>query len=579
MAEHTTKPAASQQHAPIHASMLVSEINEKFPQCSPVFDRYGLGGCGGQLGPPEPLFIFAAAHRVPLKQLVDELNAAARGQWTDGGRRAEAAAALDEQAAGEILHQRFIFGSLLIALTLGMTLGAINLTRIAWAQSYASISGVLKQIHGHAQIFGWAGLFIMGVALHAVPRFKMAALKPLVAAKACFVMMLSGVALRGISQPWADAAWGGVLLAGSGLLELAAIASFVGLIARVVLRSAQAREFHEKFIWAGLLWFAALGVWNAWLTAQMAVKGWSAAPALQNALFIHAAFFGFIANMIFGFSLRVLPHFMGLRDSRAWAANAAFVLWNAAIFLRYPNERLAAVATWLEVGGAVMMVFSLRLFEKRKLKVQIEGVDGAFQWFIYMGYLWLLVAAATPLHADIYRLSASSRHLMAVGFVTSMILGVAHRVLPVFNGVNLWSNRLMRLAFWHLLAGTTIALAMAFNRAYGGAASYAWAAACGWLVLAAVAMFAWNLWHTLRARAEKFSPDAEVKPATRLADLLELFPELRPVLIHGGLSGLARMRGLPPRFVTIELAARRHGINPGPLIESLNAEIQRRKSK
>jgi hypothetical protein len=51
---------------------------------------------------------------------------------------------------------------------------------------------------------------------------------------------------------------------------------------------------------------------------------------------------------------------------------------------------------------------------------------------------------------------------------------------------------------------------------------------------------------------------------------------MRPVLIHNGLGGLAAMRQNPPRFVTIEFAARRHGIDPQPLIKLLNEEIQRR---
>jgi hypothetical protein len=65
----------------INHSMLVSEVSRQFPQCRPVFEKYGIAGCGGADGPPEPLFIFAAAHRVPLPELVSELNRAVRGEW------------------------------------------------------------------------------------------------------------------------------------------------------------------------------------------------------------------------------------------------------------------------------------------------------------------------------------------------------------------------------------------------------------------------------------------------------------------------------------------------------------------
>src|ERR1017187_7778793 len=134
----------------IDHSALVSEINQLYPQCRPVFEKYGIAGCGGEYGPPEPLFIFAAAHRVPLRELVDELNRALRGEWKDerGVQKTQGIA----EAESEILYKRFVFGALFVALTAGFGLGLVNLTRITLAQSYYEISGVLKQIHGHAQV-------------------------------------------------------------------------------------------------------------------------------------------------------------------------------------------------------------------------------------------------------------------------------------------------------------------------------------------------------------------------------------------------------------------------------------------
>jgi hypothetical protein len=539
--------------------MLVSEISRQYPQCRAVFEKYGIAGCGGADGPPEPLFIFAAAHRVPLAELVVELNQAARGEWKREDRSREAEDRV-QQLESETLYKRFVFAALAVAVILGFGLGVVNLTRIALAGNYYAISGALKQLHGHAQIFGFAGLFIMGVAFHAVPRMKMQPLRPVRAAKACLWLMLAGIALRAFGYR--------VAVVGSAILELAAVGLFVGLLGRVALRSQQNREPYEKFIFASLFWFAGLAVWNVWIV-------WKGVPALPHALWIHAAFFGFIANMIFGFSLRVLPHFMGLRETRTGAAHAAFWIWNAAIFVRYPTEGRSWAASWMELVAAVLFVYALGVFAKRRVKIEIKGVDNTFAWFVMLGYGWLWVAAVVPFHADIFRLSASSRHTFAIGFVTPMILGVAYRVLPIFNGVNLWSNRLMRASFWHLAAGTTLPLAMAFNKTFETRWSYAWSGAAGALVFAAIVMFAVNIAMTLRTVAEKFVHGAEVKPTTRVAELLEVYPELRPVLIHGGLAGLAAMNHNPPRFVTIEFAARRHGIDPAPLIQLLNQEIGR----
>jgi uncharacterized protein involved in response to NO len=558
----------------IDHTLLVSEINQKYPQCRPVFEKYGIAGCGGEYGPPEPLFIFAAAHRVPLGELVEELNRALRGGWKDerGIQKTQDMA----EAASETLYRRFVFGALFVALTAGFGLGLVNLTRIALAQSYYEISGVLKQIHGHAQVFGWVGLFIMGVAFHAVPRMKMQPLRHVRTAKWCFNLMLGGVLLRVITQPLARHSVGATALLISGILELAAVGLFVWSLGGAVLRSEQEREPYEKFIWASVAWFAVLGLWNFGIVFQMFLKRSVGIPALQDALWIHAAFFGFIANMIFGFSLRVLPHFLGLRETKTWAANVAFVLWNAAIFLRYPVEQLAWAASVLEAIAIVLFVWALGVFARRRTKIEIKGVDNTFAWFVYLGYAWLLIAAATPFHADVFRLSASSRHTMAIGFITSLIMGVSYRVLPIFNGVNLWSTRLMRVSFWHLAAGSTLAFSMALNNVFGTTWSYAWSGIAGLLVFAALVMFAVNIAMTLRTRAEKFTRESIVKLTTRVTELLEIHPEIRPVLIHGGLGGLATMQHNPPRFVTIEFAARRHGIDPQPLIKLLNEEIQRR---
>jgi len=559
---------------PIQYSMLVSEINRVYPQCRPVFEKYGIAGCGGEYGPTEPLFIFAAAHRVPLREFVEELNRAQRGEWKEEGWKRDTERAAEVE--GESLHRRFVLGAFVVALTAGFGLGVVNLTRITLAQSYFEISGVLKQIHGHAQIFGWVGLFIMGVALHAVPRMKMQPLQSVRAVKSCFWLMFLGVLTRVIAQPFARHPAMAAALFLSGTMELVAVGLFVWMMGATVARSDQKRESYEKFIWASMAWFAVLAVWNFCIVAQMALKRSVGIPALQDALWIHVAFFGFIANMIFGFSLRVLPHFLGLREPRTTAASVAFWLWNAAIFLRYPVDQLAWAASALEAAAIVLFVWALGIFARRRTRIEIKGVDNSFAWFIRLAYAWLLMAAWIPFHADVFRLSASARHTMAIGFITPMIFGVTYRVLPVFNGVTLWSNRLMRASFWALAAGSTLAFSMAFNKVFETAWSYAWSEAAGILVFAALVMFAINMAMTLRSKAEKFARGSMVKLTTRVAELLETYPETRPVLIHGGLAGLAAMEHNPPRFVTIEFAARRHGIDPQPLIRQLNEEIHRR---
>lgn len=537
--------------------MLVSDINRQYPQCRSVFEKHGLAGCGGTDGPPEPLHLFAAAHRVPLPALMQELEQARRGH------QQPAAPPVASAAQAESLYKPFLWSALAVGLTLGFGLGLVNLWRIVAAGNYFELDGWLKQLHGHAQIFGWIGLFIMGVAYHALPRMKMQPLRPLVAAPASLWLMLAGLTLRvGDYRP---------LLLVSAAFELLAVGLFVALIADVARRSTQPRESCDKFIVAGLVWFLILAAGQLWIV-------WRGRPALWHALWIQAALFGFVANMIFGFSLRILPHFLGLREAPRGATHLAFWPWNLAILCRYPLEPLAGTASVLEAVGALAFVYALGIFAPRRVRLEIAGVDNAFGRFIVLGYVWLLVAAATPFHADVFRLSASARHLMALGFITPILFGVSYRVVPIFNGVNLWSARLMRVSFWLPAAGTTLPLAMAFNHAYETRWSYLWAGAAGSAASAAVVLWTLNLIQTLRVRAERYRAGAPVRPSTRVAELLEALPALRPVLIQQGLTGLAGMHQQPPRFVTLEWAARRHGLDPAALVQAINHEIENLRS-
>ena len=64
-----------------------------------------------------------------------------------------------------------VVGGFALAATLTVT-RALGVTGLWWAAA--------AQAHGHLQLYGWAGLFVLGVALHFVPRLRGA---PLVGAR------------------------------------------------------------------------------------------------------------------------------------------------------------------------------------------------------------------------------------------------------------------------------------------------------------------------------------------------------------------------------------------------------------
>ena len=94
------------------------------------------------------------------------------------------------------LYKPFLRGALITVLTVGCTLGAINLAVMAFNADLSAAWGSLIQSHAYAQIFGWVGLFIMGMAYHMVPRFFLRPLKRPELVAPSLLLVGSGLVLR-----------------------------------------------------------------------------------------------------------------------------------------------------------------------------------------------------------------------------------------------------------------------------------------------------------------------------------------------------------------------------------------------
>src|SRR5690349_18706771 len=105
----------------ITREMALPEILSRYPGCRQVFDRYGLVGCGGPLGPQESLAFFARAHRVDETRLIRELEETARVSALG--------ASFPEYKPGpaDVIYRRFFRAGILTMFTFGCVLGAMNL--------------------------------------------------------------------------------------------------------------------------------------------------------------------------------------------------------------------------------------------------------------------------------------------------------------------------------------------------------------------------------------------------------------------------------------------------------------------
>ncbi len=122
------------------------------------------------------------------------------------------------------LYRPFIRASLIIAIVLGFSTGAAILIMPLLGIERSLTWVTHSQSHGVAQLFGWAGLFIMGFAYHVVPRFFISSIRYSLPQKLSLWFVVAGLVLRFSGQSMYKTSLADPLIAAGGILL------FVGLL-------------------------------------------------------------------------------------------------------------------------------------------------------------------------------------------------------------------------------------------------------------------------------------------------------------------------------------------------------------
>lgn len=445
---------------------MIPDLLARFPHTRSVLDRYGLHGCGGRNGPVESLRFFARAHGVDETRLMEELLSAredspephANTQLAQPARTAGLPSAYELSAPdlADTIYRRFFMGGIALILTLGATWGAMLLWKIGFAGKFTGVSIHEVNAHGHAQIFGWVGLFIMGFAYQAFPRIWHTRLFLPKLAAAAFALMATGLVTATIGMTLSGH-WSGALALATfgGLLELVAVLVFVAQILATFRLSGAKLEPYVGFVIAALVWFVAMTVMNlthTWNTMHASTRDEllyhvKTYQAPLRDLQIH----GLALFMILGVSLRMLPGLFDVpkvADGRAWKALAlltAGVIGEVVLYIAYAlsgNHVLAAglMVPWILLAiGIALVVSPWRLW--RALPTSDRSGK-----FVRAAYAWLAVSMVMLLLLPVYQVASgipfshayygAIRHAITVGFVSLMIMGFAAKVVPTLNGVD-----------------------------------------------------------------------------------------------------------------------------------------------
>ena len=395
----------------------------------------------------------------------------------------------------------YVTAGLILMLLPGTFLGVWNLIKISGRESVASISPAWLQAHGHAQVFGWVGSFILGIGFYAVPKLRGSARSVFATAWACWVLWTLGVALRWFAniESWH---WR-LLLPVSGALELAAFALFFGIVSRHR-PQASGKAGLDPWIWVVISATLGLGlllVTNLAGCLGVAMRG--AGPEFAHGFdqrYLALMAWGFLVPFVWGFSAKWMPVFLGLAPMRASLLLAAVAANFAGVLLTFAG--FGGIATWLFAAGTVMAIAALRMFEPAQKQPKTRGVHRSFPFFVRAAYGWLLISALLGIAAVRWDTSGgiwgASRHALTVGFVSVMILSVGPRVLPAFAAMRvLWSTWLMFVALALLTAGCTLRVSCEVL-AYQGYAALAWSVlpVSAILELAGLTAFAANIFGT-----------------------------------------------------------------------------------
>jgi uncharacterized protein involved in response to NO len=453
-------------------------------------------------------------------------------------------------------HISYIWVALATALGAGFAIGAYLALALGYGFPFVPAFGGLIQTHGHLQLVGWAGVFIMGVSLYFIPRL---AGVPLARPQWCtgiLGLMVAGLGLRSLGQmallvlrpPWLGL-W---LLTGSGFLEGCGMLLYVGLLLGTM-RGLEGGRGRPALLAVRPYFGMMAGGWSVYACLNLLLL---LHMTLRHSVVVHQGWNAFAVQVFLGlvllpvalaFSVRTFPLYLRLAvpdwpvRGTAYAYLGAWclhVLPTAPVVVALaPSVARALTHLGQACTGGILLWFVWKLdvlthhrepwTVRRRLHPGPErrptrpgmpdyGEFGRFERLVYAAYVWLILGACGDLGLGTTALvghplpisSDAVRHLYLLGFITHLIFGMAVRMIPGFLTQRQIASPLLVDCTWWFGTAAVVGRVLLFMMP--GAAftvlpaslwvartAFAWSGILAWL---AVACLATNLWRTVSRR-------------------------------------------------------------------------------
>jgi hypothetical protein len=399
-----------------------------------------------------------------------------------------------------LMLRAWILSGLFFMALPGTLLGFSNLMVISAHHGVAFLPAAWMEGHGHAQMFGWIGSFILGIGFYSQPAREQPVIRiPMV----CFVLWTLGVAMRWFANIY-EWHWRSLFPISAGF-ELIAVILFVAAASRHKLPE-QMEGKHAKTsmeLWMvsvllGTAGLAAAVIFNFVECLNLAIHGMQLSfPHALDQKYLVLLGWGFLVPVVWGFSARWLPAFLAIAKPDARWFRVALVLDLMGVLCGVAG--LSKPATILLASSAVAIGLALHLTLRPHGPAKVQGIHPSFPSFIRLAYAWLVIAGSMSIwaafedqHGGIW---GASRHALTVGFAATMVFSIGPRILPHFGGVHgIFSKRLMFLSLLFLQTGCLLRVSSE-PLAYEGLLPFAWKVLpiSGMLELSGVLLFATNL--------------------------------------------------------------------------------------
>lgn len=392
----------------------------------------------------------------------------------------------------------YIWMALAVAIFGGFALAGHLCFVMGFNRSLGDGFASLIQIHGHLQLVGWAGLFIIGISLHVIPRLSSVPISQPQWIPRLLWLIGTGLLLRFISHsifPYLDNGFFFTLLswitAASGLLEWYGMLIYLALLVSTIFSISKAdrkpslmavRPYFGMMVMGFLLYTTI----HAVLLLQMAWRGKVVVSQTWNEISIHIFIGLVLLPVAFAFSIRMLPLYLRLPAADWPVQRVAYVYLIGFLcqmreilpihFLSHIEGYISSVGMLVKAGVILYVVWKLDVLTRRQetsvphrdsqsspdhqqtcRTVPEHGEFGRFEWHICAAYGWLVFGALAEMliggfGISRFPLAISSdviRHIYLLGFITNLIMGMAVRMVPGFlKKRRVASAKLIDFTFW-----------------------------------------------------------------------------------------------------------------------------------